>query len=348
MQNRNTSLDVLRIFAAYMVLSLHVGQQMGLNDYTSIGSRGVQLFFIMSGFWGMNSLNNLYKKDKGTKEYYKSRINAILPLYYTILVFDYFIGLAFYIFVKHQKVLDVIGWNGKRGIRYLRYFLFLHSFLPSDNYEMWCNRLGLWTMSSFAFFYVIAPLIFKWLKNWKCTAIVLAVLALLNKPMISLMERLISANGRFDYVDYFSQSHPINCIWCFLIGVLIWQLKDKDIKYILAGIMVMIAICSQMRFHGYEMMMGALFIIMYSFPMQNYLNEITKRIILVLSESSFCLYLTHLIVIKALIKINHALGIDLHGVLGFAIVFALCVLICQIFYMTFKYAKSKIKIGRVI
>ena len=59
MKNRNISLDILRIIAALMVLSLHVGQQVGLNDVTSIGSRGVQLFFIMSGFWGMNSMDKI-------------------------------------------------------------------------------------------------------------------------------------------------------------------------------------------------------------------------------------------------------------------------------------------------
>ena len=64
-KERNISLDVLRIFAAFMVLSLHVGHQVGLNDYTQIGSRGVQLFYIMSGFWAMVSMDNYDKTRSG-------------------------------------------------------------------------------------------------------------------------------------------------------------------------------------------------------------------------------------------------------------------------------------------
>ena len=64
-KERNISLDVLRIFAAFMVLSLHVGHQVDLNDYTQIGSRGVQLFYIMSGFWAMVSMDTYAKTRFG-------------------------------------------------------------------------------------------------------------------------------------------------------------------------------------------------------------------------------------------------------------------------------------------
>ena len=53
--NRHINLDIIRIFAAWMVLSVHVGQFVGVDF--SVGANGVQLFFILSGYFAFTSLD---------------------------------------------------------------------------------------------------------------------------------------------------------------------------------------------------------------------------------------------------------------------------------------------------
>ena len=339
MKNRNISLDIMRIIAALMVLSLHVGQQVGLDDITSIGARGVQLFFIMSGFWGMNSMTKISARGGHCTDYYLSRAKSIMPLYYTILICDYIIGAIFYFFIKHQSFIELFGINGNRGIKYLRYFLFVHSFVPSENYEKWNNRLGLWTMSSFALFYILMPLLFKILDKWQKTALVTIVLMLLNKPMIEMVKHIAASQG-FDQAEYFAQSFPLNYLWCFLLGVLIWQIRESKSRLIVASTCILVAILSQMKFHGYEMLFTALVIVACDVPINRYISGAFERIIIKLSDMSFCLYLTHLIVLKVLIRLNQKIG--LYGWIGFTAMVIICIVACYLFYHLFEFGKNKI------
>jgi peptidoglycan/LPS O-acetylase OafA/YrhL len=80
------ALDGLRGIAILMVVFSHnLGS---LNFYTGLGDRGVDLFFVLSGFL----ITDILLKTKGSKDYFKSffikRTLRILPLYYaTLLLF---------------------------------------------------------------------------------------------------------------------------------------------------------------------------------------------------------------------------------------------------------------------
>lgn len=43
-KERNSNLDIVRTFSAFLVLSVHVGQYAGFDF--GVGAKGVQLFFI--------------------------------------------------------------------------------------------------------------------------------------------------------------------------------------------------------------------------------------------------------------------------------------------------------------
>lgn len=84
MKERNLNLNLIRIFAAYMVLSEHITQTLGISF--EAGAYGVQLFFIMSGYLAFYSMTN---KRYSTIEYYENRAVRILPTYWICLIILY-------------------------------------------------------------------------------------------------------------------------------------------------------------------------------------------------------------------------------------------------------------------
>ena len=90
------NLNGLRFVAASLVMICHIEQWKGLNGlhrsllpfFDKIGSLGVTLFFVLSGFL-ITYLLLTEKQDKGTinvKKFYLRRVFRIWPLYYLIII----------------------------------------------------------------------------------------------------------------------------------------------------------------------------------------------------------------------------------------------------------------------
>ena len=95
---RNINLDLIRVFADFMVLSVHIGQYTG-REFV-VGAKGVQLFFVISGYLAFASMSN-----KSVSQYYKSRVLRILPTYYFCIILNFLITiLIVYIFINFLYV----------------------------------------------------------------------------------------------------------------------------------------------------------------------------------------------------------------------------------------------------
>ncbi|MBQ7581902.1 MAG: acyltransferase, partial [Lachnospiraceae bacterium] len=89
--SRNSNLDILRILAAFMVLMVHVGYAFPwIADYTWTGYYGVTLFYSLSGYLSMVSM----ERSGSVIEFYKKRILRIIPLYWSILIISYILQLV--------------------------------------------------------------------------------------------------------------------------------------------------------------------------------------------------------------------------------------------------------------
>ena len=86
-KSSNFNLDIIRCLAAYMVLFCHLGQYCGLS-VTDEMRKGVQLFFILSGYLIFNSLNH----TSSLGQYYRKRFLRIVPVYWLVLVINYVMG----------------------------------------------------------------------------------------------------------------------------------------------------------------------------------------------------------------------------------------------------------------
>ena len=80
--NRNIMMDVLRIIAMVMVLLVHIPIYIPLPYSFPNGQYGVAIFFVLSGYLIMESLEH----TQSVKKFYQKRLIRILPEYYIILI----------------------------------------------------------------------------------------------------------------------------------------------------------------------------------------------------------------------------------------------------------------------
>src|ERR1700738_2923222 len=87
-------IDVLRGIAILMVILIHVGthshvQEKSIKSFTDYGSRGVQLFFVVSAF----ILFRHVCKKFNPKSFYTTRYARIAPMFFLALIFYAIVGL---------------------------------------------------------------------------------------------------------------------------------------------------------------------------------------------------------------------------------------------------------------
>ena len=164
--------DILRVLAAAMVFMIHLAgfrnlpkPQLVINIFRNFNVV-VCVFFVMSGYLIMQSVEN----SRNIKEYFIKRVSRIIPAYYAIIVFA---------IIVWDVILGQMPADSMLGISWLRYFLFLNGIVPSSQYYYWNDLWGLWTMSCFMLYYILAPVIRKYVKNYRASLVFLAAVIVL-------------------------------------------------------------------------------------------------------------------------------------------------------------------------
>lgn len=280
---RNSNIDIIRIFSALMVLSVHIGLQAGFPF--EIGAKGVQLFFILSGYLGMASL----ARNDDILHYYKNRLLRILPTYYVCLLLLWLEDLFLQI-NSHTPLKEI--FDGQCGLGYLRYVFFLQMMLPSDNWSLWNNHSGLWTMSSFALFYVIAPFLYRIFRSFYRAFAALIVLLFANPFLIRFLSNMLSSYPEDAHIEWFSAMNPFTELYCFMIGIaLFWAIKESKIN-VYSLLLSIILVVTKLTWYPYEFMFAIMITLALVLP-----NIITNKkmndCIVFVSKGSFTLYLVH-------------------------------------------------------
>lgn len=310
--DNRVNLDIVRIFAAFLVLTVHVGQAVGFN--ASIGAYGVQLFFVLSGYLICFSLekNNL-------KVYIKKRVQRIIPTYWIVLILMYMWDVIRY----SQSMPLAAVFKGPCSIHYLRYFLFLQLIIPSGDWGLWNNRNGLWTLSCFAVFYLLAPIVYRvFNKFWK--SLFALFFLLLITPLLKIgIENALG--GIFpDSAMLFSKHNPLTNLYCFFFGIVIYYSKKEKKMHWYSFVLFIILIITSGKWYFYEIVFTLLIMFM-SLCAPLILNRNWQKKLAYVSERTYALYLCHPLVLQMMNIIAKKTGLEnityLNTILTFLAIF---------------------------
>ena len=222
---RLEGIDLLRGLAVSVVVLYHFFELLGLHNspyypfVISIGQIGVPLFFVISGYLIYRSVDYSISKNgikKGLKQYTFHRLFRILPAYY----FNFFIVfiLALYIFGTMDTWSSTFTYKQILShLTFTSYFLYQTSGLGING--------AYWTLSIEMLWYILAPLLFIYLKKDRYFFI-LFILAFFYLWCIDL--------GLFDFIFHLDKSASNYMAKLFFFS---FQLPGQMI-YFIAGIYI--------------------------------------------------------------------------------------------------------------
>lgn len=295
---KTNAISILRIIATLMVVMVHFGHSLPLPlplyQFVLAGREGVTIFFIISGFLIANSL----EKDNDTVKFFKKRAVRIIPIYSAVVIVNIIASL---IIGNYPQDITRLGW--------LRYIFFIQAIVPTDNYEFWNNAAALWAMTSFAVFYLIAPVISAFVhKKGKISvnrSIAVLVFFVAVSVISSKLYLLLSGNWA-DSGLFLSERSPFSSLYKFSIGMFIYY-ACRDKNRIIWVAMIGIAGCV---FQKNSLIIPSLLGIVFYCVMDKKFSfgEKTTKLLAKMDEYSFSVYLGHTTVMFIMSRIQENMG----------------------------------------
>ena len=338
-------IDALRGWAILGVLLVHVWIWIGadsdfLTRLASNGAKGVQLFYLISAFTLLLSLERHSKEGNiRWRDYFIRRFFRVAPLFYVAMMLY---GPMWQFVPRYWMPEGIQGWH------ILTSLTFTHGWHPKS-----VNSIvpGGWSMAVEMTFYLLFPMLCFWITSLSRSLIFL-VLALLIGMVISdwaYQYYLDEVPQRFSYViKNFSYTYmPSAQICVFTLGFVIFYLfkheffdppsKAKGIMFILSGLLLLVGFLYWLPPYipgffvfsiGFMVMLTGL----RFYPIKLLVNPIINTI----GKLSYSLYLTHfgVIFIFKIYLTNYfqVLSKDTALVLAFALVVIVSTLISTVSY----------------
>ena len=173
-------IEALRGWAILGVILVH-NSQYGINNYPAFlerffnsGARGVQLFFVISAFTLF--LSHYQRNEKAAlKNFYTRRLFRVVPLYYCGIL--YFTWQLLFFSCTSCKLAE------------LKDHIIANMFFANSIHPEWINYLvpGGWSISVEVLFYLIVPILFKYLKNLNCAVFFFIITLVLSFTLNSIL-----------------------------------------------------------------------------------------------------------------------------------------------------------------
>lgn len=273
--------SILRVIAMFGVFLVHFGQRFNLQGtlraISDFGMHGVELFFIISGFLMLQSLDKC-NSWKDVFRFYIKKAIRLLVLYYLVILW-YFISETF-IFKDIVSDPYSLGW--------LRYLFLLNGIVPADTY-LWSNVGITWTIPLFAMAYLITPLLYKYLK-------INSTIKLGSFFIVSFIISYLSNKYFHGWCSF------LNYYYIFVGGMLIYKaVLENKAQIVNIGMLILIVGLLIIPF-SYLLQITLLFMLLlsisYNFSLNNkYFNKIISTI----DTYSYTVYLGHGIIFCSII-----------------------------------------------
>lgn len=247
-----------------------------------MGGAGVQCFFVLSGFLVCHSFENKVK----TGVYYIKRAIRILPSYYVAVI-----GVVlFHQFVLKDVTTDVFG------LGWLRYFFGLNTVVPSTNYYLWNNTYGLWTMSCFIWFYIMAPLIFKLVRSLKGAACFFMLSFVSSIAWKLVMNSIFFQMDGIELLDVLTGASPFGVLYQFAIGIMTYFTLKEGKAYKGIAILSVISVCGLILNRNTFIWCSLCGLMIIAFEnMEIQISAKAQRFVRTIGRESFHVYLSHLL-----------------------------------------------------
>lgn len=281
--------SLLRVISVAMILIVHFGQSISLPDVLHqpiVWCRhGVQMFFLLSGYLIYASL----KRNNNLVTFFKKRVIRIIPIYFAVL----FVNIVLFDIILRVMPVDTLG------LGWWRYFLFLQTMIPSVDVNYWNNISALWTMSAFALFYLISPLMWNVSRKGFVHCFFLIILIYILGLIASFFYRNLELLDIYsDSLDYIDNKNPISQLWIFAVGGGMFILRNTlRAKYIIPTIFAIFGLI----YNKETVTLVCCFSVIVAATGPCYFFNIPQWLVFVLKkldEYSFAIYLGHTTIIE--------------------------------------------------
>ncbi|MEX9823102.1 acyltransferase family protein [Raoultella planticola] len=316
------SVQLLRGIAALLVITYHISvkaEQRGLADshYFSIGSCGVDLFFVISGFIMCYTTTS----TTTCKKFVQSRITRVFPPYWILTT------IALVVYLVKPSLVNASGGTTSILASYI--------LLPSGDKFLVQNG---WTLSYemvFYLFYAFSLCFFPNLKN-------LVVTVMLSGVFIFGLVFNTSSNPYllFLFNDLFLE---------FLLGIIAYEIFVRTKLSLTSSLIVLMLSITMLIFmngqsSGYRVVFFGIpmFLLFLSvINLENYFS--TKNKLSFLGDISYSLYLVHPFILSPLALVLAYVGVT-NNLVFFIILMSFSILASYIFYKQIEYpVTNKIK-----
>ena len=183
------------------------------------------------------------------------------------------------------------------GLSFGHYFLCLQLVIPSDNWEVYNNRYALWTMSALAFFYLIVPVLYRFVRNYRSAQLVTIVALLLHRPLLHAISDALSFLPETGHAEWFAEMTPVSYVYCFFFGITAYYATKEKKEFILSLIIITLMFYEPTSRYRYELIFELILVLAgtSSNLIQN--EKITTHLVNI-STKSYAIYLVHLWLIK--------------------------------------------------
>jgi peptidoglycan/LPS O-acetylase OafA/YrhL len=272
--SRILGLDILRGAAAVGVMLWHYtfryeqiyGPQAGLSFRFRGGHYGVTLFFIISGFVILMTL----EKCKTAKDFVVARFTRLYPPFWVAMILTF-------------STLAIFGLPGREvsGINALKNLPMVPSLLHAPYVDG-----DYWTLEIELCFYALMLVIFlaKGLK--------IAPMVMLGLVALALIDQL-AARWHFTATAKFSGEHRFGqCIYAFVVGMSIYQMREKFTVplMVIAGLALLYPLLAISRRDFIVSAVSAMLVLAAS---RGWLQFLTYRFTVFFGTISYSLYLIH-------------------------------------------------------
>lgn len=307
-------IDILRAIALLYMVIYYIFVITGIrfqaetiNNIISFGGEiGVSIFFVISGYSIYKSLDK--QKDFHYGTYIKKRLKRIGPHYYISII----IALLF--------TSAVVYLNKKHLLNILTHFFFLHNLF----FEYHGAISGvLWTMGVIFQFYLIAPLLKKWIDKHP---LITVLFSLIFSCIIKTFLYKYFYVKELDYWYYFIYGRQLfNTLDAFVLGMFVSKYAENKlsrlnkigllISLIFLIFMILLGSNSLVIFNTSSIysfsIKGILYfyiidiiiaIIIYFLSKLKYKENKIKKVFLFISKYEYAIYIWHLLILNSLMN----------------------------------------------